>query len=134
MPPFSGSCSGHLPRLRPGLERRPQAAIETKTVDRRGGIDGPNPAKPDTGPLETALLKHAARRRVADAGSGLQQLMAQLAEGVVNHGANCLGRVAASPKGNAEPITELGAVRGSSPDIPINAPSSSIANTVSLPF
>src|ERR1700751_1992358 len=101
---------GHLACLAPGLERGPQAAIEAKAIDRRRGIDSADAAKLDAGPLEAALLQHAARRRIADASSGRKRVMAEFGEGVIDQRPRRLGRVAATPKGHAQPIAELGAV------------------------
>src|SRR5271166_3844231 len=100
----------NLTRLAPGLERGPQATIKTKLIDRRRGIDGADAAKLDAGPLKAALLQHAARRRIADASPGRKHLMAERGEGVVDQRPRGLGGVAATPKGDAQPVAELSAV------------------------
>src|SRR6516164_2398570 len=85
--------------------------IQPKAVDWCRGIDGANATQLDTRPLEATLLQHATRRRVADPRPRLQRLMAELAEAVIDHGANCFGRVASVPERHADPIAELSSVR-----------------------
>ena len=72
--------------LAPGLERQPQTAVEPEAIDRRRRIDGA-----DAGQAarrvhwKRALLQHAARRRIGDARAGLQRLVPQIAECIVDH-------------------------------------------------
>src|SRR5262249_14635400 len=107
---FADHALSNLTRLTPGLERGPQATIKTKAIDRRRGIDGADAAKLDAGPLEAALLKHAARRRIAHASPGGKLIIAELGEGVVDQRPRGLGGVATAPKRDAERTAEFSAV------------------------
>src|SRR5947207_12393482 len=49
----------------PASERRPQAAVQAEAVDRCRRLDRADAIEADAGPLEAALLQHAARGRVA---------------------------------------------------------------------
>ena len=75
----------------------------------RRRIYGADAREAHAGPLEAALFQHPPRNRVADARTGLQRLVLEIAESVVDHRAHCLGRIAAAPIGHAEPIADLGA-------------------------
>src|SRR5262249_29407707 len=72
--------SPHAPHLSPAFQRGPDTALEPEAVDRRRRVDRADAAQADAGPLEAALLQHAARRRVGDARARLQRLMIELAE------------------------------------------------------
>src|ERR1700734_3928908 len=90
-------------RAPPGLQRRPQAAIEAEAIERRRRADGTDAIETDAGPLEAALFQHPARRRIADPGAGHQRVVTKLAEGVVDQSAHRFRGVAAAPKRHAEP-------------------------------
>src|SRR5665647_1908563 len=81
----------------PGFERRPDAALEPETVDRRRRMDGADAVEADAGPLEAALLQHPARGRIGDARARLQCVVRQVGEGVVDHRVQRLGGVAVAP-------------------------------------
>src|SRR5262249_52312352 len=104
-------CLSNLPRFGPGLKRSPHTAIEPEAIDRGRVIADADAAQLDARPLEATLLQHAARRRVADTRPSLQRLMSELAETVIDHGANRFGRVASVPERHADPIAELSPVR-----------------------
>src|SRR5262249_16955637 len=111
VPTFPDHALSNLPRFGPGLQRSPQTAIEPEAIDWCRGIDGADAAQLDTRPLEATLLQPAPRRRVADTRPRLQRLMAELAEAVIDHGANCFSRVASIPERHADPIAELSSLR-----------------------
>src|SRR5580698_9552703 len=94
----------------PRLQRRPQAAIEAKAIDRRGGVDGADARQPHAGPLEAAFLQHPPRGRIVDARAGYQRVMLEIAENMIDQGAHRLGGKAASPIGHAKPVAHLGSV------------------------
>src|SRR3984957_15310075 len=91
----------------PGLQRRPQAAVEPKAVDRRRRVDGADARQAHAGPLEAAFLQHPARGRIGHARAGYQRFMLEIAEGVVDQSAHRLGGEAAAPIGHAEPVAHL---------------------------
>src|ERR1700730_9852490 len=97
-------CAAYPP---PRLQRRPQAAVEPKAVDRRRRVDGADARQPHAGPLEAAFLQHAARGRIVDAGAGYERFVLEIAESVVDQGARGFGGEAAAPIGYAEPVTHL---------------------------
>src|SRR5580700_2218982 len=96
--------------LAPSLQRRPQAAVEPKAIDRRRRVDGADARQPHAGPLEAAFLQHPARGRIVDAGAGYERVMLEVAESVVDQGAHRFGGKTAAPIGHAEPVAELGPV------------------------
>src|SRR5580692_6971872 len=106
----STSTSNHATDVPPRLQRRPQAAIEPKAVDRRRRVDGADARQPHAGPLEAAFLQHPARGRIVDARAGYQRFMLEVAERVVDQGARGFGGKTAAPIGHAEPVAELGPV------------------------
>lgn len=73
---LAGSCGGahafacphapsrHHAHWAPVLQRRPNTPLKPESVDRRGGINGPDAVKADAHPLEAAFFQHAPRRRV----------------------------------------------------------------------
>src|SRR5262245_60298962 len=91
----------------PALQRRPHAAIEAKAVDRDGAAEREHTPQLHIGPLEAALLQHAARGRIDHAGAGAKLLAAEFLEGVVDHRARCFGRVTLAPERDAEPVADL---------------------------
>src|ERR1700731_3442016 len=97
-------CAARSP---PALQRRPQAAVEAKTVDRRRRVDGADARQLHAGPLEAAFLQHPARGRIVDARAGYQHLMLEVAESVVDQGAHGFGGKTAAPVGYAQPVAEL---------------------------
>src|SRR5262245_23545890 len=104
-------CSRSLiPRAHsaPALERGPEAAVEAEAIDRRGRGQRSDAVEPDAGPLEAALLQHPARGRVAHARAPGEAIVAEVAEGVIDHAARRLGGVAPAPERDAEPIADLG--------------------------
>src|SRR5207237_2231473 len=92
----------------PALERGPQAAIEAEAVDRRRRIERADAVEADAGPLEAAFFEHAARGRIAHARPGNERVVAEVGEGMVDHGARGFGGIAVAPVGHAEHIAELG--------------------------
>jgi hypothetical protein len=58
--------------------------------------------------LKAALFQNAARRRIADARTGLQGIVLKIAKCVIDHSAHSFGGIAAIPIRHAEPIAELG--------------------------
>ena len=62
----------------------------------------------DACPLEAAFLQHAPGRRIGRARAGIDRVMAEIAERLVDQSAHGLGRIAASPKRRADPIADLG--------------------------
>jgi|GEM_PF-60601 len=57
--------------------------------------------------LEAALLQHAARARIGHAHGGLQRLVIEVGEGVVDQRAHRFGGVAFAPMADTEPVTDL---------------------------
>src|SRR5580658_5471944 len=106
----SGARSRHAVHPPPRPQRRPQAAIEPKAIDRRRGVDGADARQPHAGPLEAAFLQHPARGRIVNARAGYQRVMLEIAERVVDQSARGFGGKAAAPIGHAEPVTQLGSV------------------------
>src|SRR5581483_578833 len=103
----AGGALRHPLHLAPALERSPQAAIEAEAVDRRRARQRADACQAGAGPLEAALLQHAARRRVGDASGRLQRVAFEVGEGVVDHRAHRLGGVALAPMLDAEPVADL---------------------------
>src|SRR5262245_31215139 len=104
-------CSRSLiPRAHsaPALKRRPEAAVEPEAIDRRRRGQRSDAVEPDPGPLEAALLQHAAGGRVAHPRAAGEAIVAEVAEGIIDHAARRLGGVAPAPEHDAEPITDLG--------------------------
>src|SRR6267142_4581763 len=100
-------CSTHAPHFPPALERGPDAALEPEAIDRRRRMNRADAAKADAGPLESAFLQHAPRRRIGDARRRLQRLVADIAERMVDQRAHRLGGVAFALMGLAEPAADL---------------------------
>src|SRR5262245_51940258 len=82
-------------------------AVETETIDRRGQVERADPIETHARPLEAAFLQHPARSRVAPPRAARQRVAAEIANGVIDHGAHGFGAVALAPEWNAEPIAEL---------------------------
>src|SRR5262245_13639876 len=99
------------PRAAPALQRRPHAARQAEAVDRRGGPQCLEAVQLDAAPLEAALLQHLARGRIGHARAGVEIVIAEFLEEEIDRTARRLGAKAAAPVLDAEPITELGAVR-----------------------
>src|SRR6185437_6847606 len=99
--------SHHLFCAAPGLECRPDASLQPESIDRSRRFDRVDPVEPDAGPLESALLQHAARSRVGHARARLQRLMGEVGEGKVDHGMQRFGGVALIPERHAEPVAQL---------------------------
>ena len=53
--------------------------------------------EPDAGPLESAFLQHAPRGRVGDARTGVQRVVLQIGEGIVDHRVQRFGGVTLAP-------------------------------------
>src|ERR1043165_8289433 len=91
----------------PTLQRGPDAALEPEAIDRYRRPERADAAQADAGPLEAALLQHAARVRIGDAHRGLQRLWAEMGEGVIDQRAPPPGGVALAPVARAEPVADV---------------------------
>ena len=89
----------------------------------------------DAGPLEAAFLQHPARGRVGHARAGLQRLVAEIAEGMVDHGARRFGGVALAPIRHAEPVADLRVhlIALAMPQPPTIVPSGSVIRNAASP-
>jgi hypothetical protein len=78
-----------------------------ETIDRRGRGERADAIETDARPLEAAFFQHPARSRVAHACAARHRVVAEIAKGVIDHGAHGFGGVALAPEWNAEPIADL---------------------------
>jgi hypothetical protein len=69
---FPFRSSRHPAHFPPALEGGPDAALKSEAVDGRGGMQRADAAEADAGPLEATFFQDAARRRVGDAGAGVE--------------------------------------------------------------
>src|SRR5438552_1182406 len=89
----SKPVSRHARDRAPAFQRGPDAALEAEAIDRHRRAERADAAKTDAVPLEAALLQHAPRLRIGDAHAGLQRLVLQVGEGMVDQRAHRLGGV-----------------------------------------
>src|SRR5215475_13014164 len=86
----------------------PRRALEPETVEGRGRGERSDAIEADPRPVKAALLEHSARGSVGHSRPGVEHLVAEMLEGVIDHRARGFGGVAHAPKWNGEPIADLG--------------------------
>src|SRR6476620_1343886 len=84
-------------RTAPMLQRRPDAARQSKLVDRGGAAERLEAVQLDAAPLEAALLQNVARGGVAHARAGEQMLAIEFLEEIVDGRARGLGAKPLAP-------------------------------------
>src|SRR6202044_3518099 len=105
---ISGERSPRAPgRAVPGFQRRPDAAREAETVDRRRRSQRFEAMQFDAAPLEAALFQNVARRRIGDPRAGNYMVDIEFFEGEVDHGPCGFSAEALAPMVHTQPIAEF---------------------------
>src|SRR3981189_2826944 len=98
-------------RTAPVLQRRPDAAREAETIDRRRGAQRLEAMQLDAAPLEAALLQNVARGRIGDPRAGEQGRNIEFREGETDPPPRRFGPNPLAPIPDAEPVAEFRRLR-----------------------